>query len=56
MNQEEWNKLNEMHHRLKSGGIVSFSSEFLERYSELLAKSLRGKGNELYDRSGTTHT
>lgn len=56
MNKEEWNKLNDMHHKLKSDGLMSFSSKFLERYSELLAKSLRGKGNGCHERTNTTRT
>lgn len=46
MNDLEWNKLNEMHNLLNETGLMSFDSAFLERYTELLAKSLEGKSDE----------
>lgn len=48
MLQEEWIELNEMHARLDDNNLMSFSSEFLERYSELFAKSLHGKGDPVF--------
>jgi hypothetical protein len=47
MLQEEWDELNEMHAKICSNGLTSFSSDFLERYSELFAKSLQGKGDPI---------
>jgi hypothetical protein len=55
MLQEEWTELNEMHAKLLSNGITSFSSAFLERYSELFAKSLHGKGDSIFD-SGSNNS
>lgn len=45
MLQEEWAELNEMHAKIGNNRLTSFSSDFLERYSELFAKSLQGKGD-----------
>ena len=45
MLQEEWVELNEMHAKIGNNRLTSFSSDFLERYSELFAKSLQGKGD-----------
>jgi hypothetical protein len=45
MLQEEWIELNEMHAKIGNNRLTSFSSDFLERYSELFAKSLQGKGD-----------
>jgi hypothetical protein len=45
MLKEEWTELNEMHTKIGNNGLTSFSSDFLERYSELFAKSLQGKGD-----------
>ena len=47
MKTSDWNKLYEMHHLIRENGITSFNSDFLETYSQLLAKSLEGKGNEI---------
>lgn len=55
MLQEEWAELNEMHTKIGNNGLTSFSSAFLERYSELFAKSLRGKGDPIPD-SGSNNT
>jgi hypothetical protein len=49
MLQEEWAELNEMHTKIGNNGLTSFSSAFLERYSELFAKSLHGKGDPAPD-------
>ena len=49
MLQEEWVELNEMHTKIGNNGLTSFSSAFLERYSELFAKSLHGKGDPAPD-------
>jgi hypothetical protein len=46
MNNDEWDKLNKMHSLLSETSLMSFDSAFLERYSELLAKSLEGKSDE----------
>lgn len=47
MLQEEWIELNEMHAKIGNNGLTSFSSDFLERYSKLFAKSLQGKGDPI---------
>jgi hypothetical protein len=47
MLQEEWIELNEMHAKIGNNRLTSFSSDFLERYSELFAKSLQGKGDPI---------
>jgi hypothetical protein len=46
MDNSDWNKLHEMHILLNENGLTAFDTKFLELYSELLAESLRGKGNE----------
>ena len=46
MNSKEWNKLNKMHSLLAETNLMAFDSAFLERYSELLTKSLEGKSDE----------
>ena len=45
MLQTEWAELVEMHERINDNGLTSFSSDFLERYTELFAKSLRDKSD-----------
>lgn len=45
MLQEEWVELTEMHDKITDNGLTSFSSDFLERYTELFAKSLRDKSD-----------
>lgn len=45
MLKEEWLELDKMHKELNDNGFPYFSSDFLERYSELFAKSLRDKGD-----------
>lgn len=44
MNADEWNQLKEMHEQINEMGISTFNTPFLEKYSELFAKSLEGKG------------
>jgi hypothetical protein len=44
MNQDDWNQLKKMHCQIAQSGIAAFDSAYLERYTELLAKSLEGKG------------
>ena len=46
MKTADLNKLYEMHNLIKNNGITSFYTKFLEQYTELLAESLEGKGNE----------
>lgn len=41
----EWDELLEMREKINENGLLMFSSEYLERYSELLSKSLQGKGD-----------
>jgi hypothetical protein len=46
MTQEEWDQLVSMRHQISNSGLTAFNSLYLERYTELLAKSLEGKGDE----------
>jgi hypothetical protein len=56
MTQEEWDQLVSMRRQISDSSITSFNSLYLERYTELLAKSLAGKGNKYYDSTDTTRT
>jgi hypothetical protein len=54
MTQEEWDQLVSMRDQISSSGLTAFNSLYLERYTELLAKSLEGKGNgEIHSNSIT---
>jgi hypothetical protein len=44
MNTDDWTQLERMHHQISQSGVAAFDSAYLERYTELLAKSLEGKG------------
>ena len=45
MNNEDWTNLNNMHRELTSNHLASYDTAYLEKYAELLAKSLEGKGD-----------
>jgi hypothetical protein len=45
MKNEEWNQLKKMHDQISQSGICAFDTAYLEKYSELLARSLEGKGD-----------
>jgi hypothetical protein len=45
MNNNDWDQLKKMHDQIKQTGISAFDTAYLERYTELLAKSLEGKGD-----------
>ena len=45
MPEEDFNLLLEMRKELNDNSITSFSPSYLERFSELFAKSLVGKGD-----------
>ena len=46
MTDQEWKELTEMRNHIQSAGsVMSFDSKYMEYYSYLLAKSLRGKGD-----------
>jgi len=45
MNDHEWNELNRMHREITLSGIPAFDTKYLEQYTELLTKSLQGKGD-----------
>lgn len=47
MLKTEWDELLEMREKINENGLLMFSSEYLERYSELLSKSLHGKGDTI---------
>lgn len=47
MDDEEWFQLSKMHEQINESGISAFDSAYLERYAELFAKSLQGKGDAL---------
>lgn len=45
MNQQEWNELNALRKELNEN-IMAFDAYAQERFTELLVKSLAGKGDE----------
>lgn len=47
----EHNELQKMHECITENGMASFDTAYLERYAELLAKSLYGKGDSAPARS-----
>jgi hypothetical protein len=49
MNEDDWNNLNNMHKELTKNHLAAYDTAYLEKYAELLAKSLEGKGNQRYD-------
>jgi hypothetical protein len=48
MTDLEWQQLTEMREHIRAAGAVtSFDTAYMEYYTYLLAKSLRGKGNAI---------
>jgi hypothetical protein len=48
MTDKEWQQLTEMRDHIQAAGsVTSFDPEYLDYFSQLLAKSLQGKGNEI---------
>jgi hypothetical protein len=45
MDKEESTQLDKMHSQIGQSGISAFNTAYLERYTELLAKSLKGKSD-----------
>lgn len=45
MNEEDWTNLSNMHKELTRSHLASYDTAYLEKYAELLAKSLEGKGD-----------
>ncbi len=45
MNTEDWTNLNNMHKELTSNHLAAYDTAYLEKYTELLTKSLEGKGD-----------
>lgn len=45
MNPEDSIQLDKMHDQIKQSGVAAFDTAYLERYTELLAKSLEGKSD-----------
>lgn len=45
METQEWNRLVTMRNEILSSNLQSFDSLYLEKYAELLSKSLQGKGD-----------
>lgn len=55
MNHDDWIQLEKMHHQISQSGVAAFDSAYLERYTELLAQSLEGKGEgQCFDRTPIT--
>lgn len=44
MDPNDWTQLEKMHHQISESGVAAFDSAYLERYTELLTRSLEGKG------------
>jgi hypothetical protein len=48
MTDQEWQQLIEMRdHITNAGSVASFDPQYLDYYSQLLAKSLQGKGDAI---------
>jgi len=45
MNDDDWNNLSNMHKELTKNHLAAYDTAYLEKYAELLAKSLEGKGD-----------
>lgn len=45
MEKTEWDRLISMRNEIQRSNIQSFDSFYLEKYAELLSKSLEGKGD-----------
>lgn len=49
MNTEDWDNLHNMHKELTKNHLAAYDTAYLEKYAELLAKSLEGKGDPRYN-------
>lgn len=49
MNTEDWTNLNNMHKELTNNHLAAYDTAYLEKYAELLAQSLEGKGDPHHD-------
>ena len=49
MNNDEWTNLSNMHNELTRNHLAAYDTAYLEKYAELLAKSLEGKGDPHHD-------
>ena len=49
MRDEDWNNLTNMHKELSTNHLAAYDTAYLEKYVELLAKSLEGKGDPSHD-------
>lgn len=56
LTQTEREELDSMHNLITELGLSHFSTPYLERYSELFAKSLEGKGDDNYHFTITTNS
>jgi hypothetical protein len=45
MNEEDWTNLSNMHRELTTNHLAAYDTAYLEKYAELLAQSLQGKGD-----------
>jgi hypothetical protein len=50
MNKEDWTNLDKMHKELSKNHLAAYDTAYLEKYVELLAKSLEGKGDPHHER------
>lgn len=53
MDQNDYTQLQKMHEQIRQTGMAAFDSAYLERYTELLAKSLEGKSDAREPRSSS---
>ena len=52
MDPDDWTQLEKMHHQIAGSGVAAFDSAYLECYTKLLARSLKGKGDgQCFDRT-----
>lgn len=47
MNNHDWDQLQKMHNQINQTGVSAFDTAYLEKYTELFAKSLEGKANPM---------
>jgi hypothetical protein len=45
MNNDDWTNLSNMHKELTKNHLAAYDTAYLEKYAELLAQSLQGKGD-----------
>lgn len=53
MDQNDYNQLHKMHEQIRQSGVAAFDSAYLERYTELLTRSLEGKSDAKQPRSSS---